>query len=101
MRESGMCLCADVDLRAGAGGKFLVSGDKVGVKVSLEDVSDLEALLVGRFEIKINITLRIDDGWKSRMPPRQRRVVTALTAPQRLMPTKVESVTLSAPPERL
>jgi hypothetical protein len=61
MRESGMSLGANVDLRAGAGGEFLVSGDKVGVEVTLENVADLEALLIGRFEIKINITLRIDD----------------------------------------
>ena len=61
MREPGMSLGADVDLGAGAGGKFFVSGDKIGVEVSLENVADLEALLIGRLEIKINIALRIDD----------------------------------------
>jgi hypothetical protein len=61
MRKACMSLGANVDLRAGPGGEFFVSGDKVGVEVSLENVADLEALLFGRFEIKIDIALRIDD----------------------------------------
>jgi len=38
-----------------------VSGDKVGVKVSLEDVPNLQAVLGRGFKIDFDIALRIDD----------------------------------------
>ena len=51
---------AEINFCAGAGSKLLVSGDKVGVQVSLEDVADRQPVLFGSLEIEVNIPLGID-----------------------------------------
>ena len=57
-------LCAsagsDVDFRTGSSGELLVSGDKIGVKVSLEDVPNGDALCVRGIQVEVNVTLGID-----------------------------------------
>ena len=61
VRELCPCGGSDVNRRAGAGGEFLVSGDKVGVKVGLENVPNLQPVLGRGFKIDFDIALRIDD----------------------------------------
>ena len=44
-----------------AGGQLFVAGDEIGVQVGLEDVADADAVLLGRLQVNLDITLRIDD----------------------------------------
>src|SRR5215831_9570572 len=60
VREFRICALADIDLGTGASGEFPVAGDKIGVKVGLKDVSDLEILLACRFQVDLHIALWID-----------------------------------------
>lgn len=53
---------ADVDVRAGAGCQFVVTGDKIGVQVSLKDVANLQALLLASVDVDFDIALRVDHG---------------------------------------
>jgi len=48
MREPGVGLCPDVDLRARPRGELFVAGNKIGVQMSFEYVPDFKILLVGR-----------------------------------------------------
>ncbi len=59
MLEFGVGLRSDVDLRARARRQFFVSGNKVGVQMSFENVPDLKILLVSRLQIDVHIALRI------------------------------------------
>ncbi len=52
-------LRSDVDLRAGACGEFFVTGNKVGVQVGFEDVSNRKVLLRRRLQINVNVALWI------------------------------------------
>jgi hypothetical protein len=44
-----------------------VSGDKVGVEVSEENMTDLESLPLGVVQVLLNVTLGIDDGRSLRL----------------------------------
>ena len=60
MREGRTGRGAHIDLRPGAGGKFPVSGNKIGVQMSFENVADGESVFFGGLQIEIHITLGID-----------------------------------------
>ncbi len=68
------CCFADVDGRASARGQLFVSGDEVGVQMRLKDVANLKLLLLGRFQVDFNITLRIDDDGFALRPEKIRRM---------------------------
>src|ERR1022692_3635464 len=53
-------LIADVDGGAGSRCQLFVAGDKIGMQVGLEDVPDADVLLLRRFQVDFDITLRID-----------------------------------------
>ena len=55
-------LRAEIDLRAGMCRQFMMSGNKVGMAVSLDDVFDHKPVRLRIFEIDINVALRIDNG---------------------------------------
>src|SRR5213080_509660 len=61
VRELCPCGGSDVNRRAGASGEFLVSGDKVGVKVGLENVPNLQPVLGRGLQIDFDIPLWIDN----------------------------------------
>ena len=61
MRELRSRTLAEIDARSGAGCEFMVSGDKIGMKMRLDDVLDLQTLLASGFEIDVDVTLWIDD----------------------------------------
>ena len=52
---------ADDDLRAAACGELLMSADKVGVQMGLDDVADAQPGRARRVEILLDVALRIDD----------------------------------------
>jgi hypothetical protein len=51
---------SDIDLRPRASRKLSVSGDKISMQMSFENVSDFDALGIRGLEVKINVPLRID-----------------------------------------
>ena len=57
----GLCRSTQVDLRADAIAKLEVTGDEIRMEVREEDVLDLEAMLGGKRQVLIDVTLRIDD----------------------------------------
>src|ERR1019366_4580347 len=61
MRKSCACFFSDVDSRTRACGQLFVSRDEVGVQMGLEDVANLKLLLLRRFQVDLDVTLRIDD----------------------------------------
>ena len=60
MREFRVGLRSYIDLRARARCQLFVPGNKVGVQMSFEDVSDSKILLFGRLQIDVHIALRIN-----------------------------------------
>src|SRR5262245_50154395 len=50
----------EVNLRAGAGGEFMMPGNKIGVAMCLDDVLDLESESSGLVEVDVDVALRID-----------------------------------------
>src|SRR5579863_1250966 len=60
VRKPGAGAGTHIDLRSSASGELLVSGDKVSMQMSFEDVTDRYVLRVRGFEVEINIALGID-----------------------------------------
>src|ERR1051325_2151661 len=61
MLERGACLCAEDDLRASAHGDLLMAADEISVQVRFDHVFDFESVRRGFGEIRVDVTLRIDD----------------------------------------
>ena len=61
MREGGARAVAEINARSGALRELMVAGDEVGVQVRLDDVLDLQTLLLGGFNVDVDVALRIDD----------------------------------------
>jgi hypothetical protein len=61
VRKCSSSFCADADGCAGTLGKFVMAGNKVGVKMRLNDVSDFQTLLFRLFNVNIHVALRIHD----------------------------------------
>src|SRR5262245_26045277 len=59
MGKGGTSLCTDVDLRSRPRRQFSVSGNKIRVKVRLENVTNFEAILLCCSQIDVYIPLRI------------------------------------------
>ena len=59
MGESGPGLRAKIDFCPGSGCQFLVSRDEIGMQVGFKNVTDLQPVLFGRFQVKVYVTLRI------------------------------------------
>ena len=49
-------------LRSGAGGQFTMAANKISVKVSFDDVFNLEVLRGRFFDVFIDIALRVNNG---------------------------------------
>ena len=60
VRESCTGLRSNVDARAGSRRQFSVSGNKVSMQMSLEDVANGNLILLGGLQINFDVTLRID-----------------------------------------
>src|SRR5260221_14227247 len=60
MREFRIGPCSDINLRASTRRKLFVSGNKIGVQMSFEDVPDFKILLASRLQIDVHIALRIN-----------------------------------------
>src|SRR5258708_6432482 len=59
MRKLGIGPCSDINLRARPRRKLFVSGNKIGVQMSLEYVPDFKILLAGRLQIDVYVALWI------------------------------------------
>ena len=62
MRKIRRSLRSDVNLRACAHGQFFVPRNEVGMEMRFKNMTDLQALLFGGFQIDVDVALRIDDG---------------------------------------
>ena len=58
--EPGAGTSSDVNLGAGTRGKLFVSGNKIGVQMSLKDMADLHFMFFRSFQVNVHISLRID-----------------------------------------
>src|SRR5215467_3593919 len=61
VRKPGPSLRSHINLRAGARGKFLMTGNEVGMQVSFKDVAYRNTVLGGCLQIQVDISLRIDN----------------------------------------
>jgi hypothetical protein len=60
VRELSSRASAEIYLRSGALGEFVMSGDKIGVNVRLDDVFDLPPVGGCGFKVDVDIPLGID-----------------------------------------
>src|SRR3954452_24609580 len=60
MREASAGTITKIDVGSRPLGQFMVPGNEVGMKMSFNDVLDLQSLLRGCVQVYLNIALRID-----------------------------------------
>jgi hypothetical protein len=61
MREGRASLITDVNGGSGSGRQLAMTGDEVGVEMSLENVTNLNLVRLGGLEVNIDVPLWIDD----------------------------------------